>query len=501
MSPTRAGSVPPTVPEHSTLVSSTTTPSSPSGGKNVGCCAKNVCSTSAAARLSQAVRGNSQLWREERPRGVLLALLNAANRIVNGGAPATITLYVVDPWLREVMSADSEDACQVLRPTTFYLSGKVTVHAYERNCPTRATPPRFKELSALPIIGVGPVFALPLQTRTGEPILAALQVVVRGESSSDSSKGWAGSGRMPKARTGADSPREGDEEGSGPSYLLDSQFSALQLLCTTCTGILDMQLRVEGVMAVRGRARDCLDITAEVHGASTLTDFEQRTKNLLMNFFKVTYVRVCFYDHEAGELVVAMNSAYGRTGGVDDKDENVRKSNTQAPLVGRRYLMRISARDGVVGRCVRKEQIYKVERIMTCPHVNEAADGVDLAGRSGDVNMLVGPMVANLSDETTQVMGVLQLMEKKQRTDADATIMRAAANTGAGPLPSAREAHNLARKSALKPSCEAFTAEDEHFFSELLKILGLAAFRTMQAQVLCDCSDLRRLNIGKLLEK
>lgn len=134
-----------------------------------------------------------------------------------------------------------------------------------------------------------------------------------------------------------------------------------------------------------------------------------------------------------------------------------------------------------------------VDRIITCPYVSETADGISVDARNGDVNMLAGPMVANLSDRTSQVVGVLQLIEKKRRSDEDAL--------GAFEHAVACEGTRCAGAGARpgpQPRCDAFTPQDQDFFRELLRILGLAAYRTMQVQAGASTINVERLLAGPL---
>lgn len=202
---------------------------------------QKVPSTTTSNRLSQTARGNSALWRAESPHEVLIAFLAAAARLLEGGAVATPTLYVIEPWLQGVMSESGRAETWSAPPTVFFLSGKVTVHGYQRNGGGRVEPPRFKNLATLPMSGSGSFLALPLQRRTGEPILAALQVVLSQEHSRSPKKSMESfEGLAQDSTDGTDAPW----------YLTDSQIAALQLLCATTAGILDMRLRIEGVKAI-----------------------------------------------------------------------------------------------------------------------------------------------------------------------------------------------------------------------------------------------------------
>lgn len=396
------------------------------------------------ARLAEGAKGTVALWREETPRGVLVALLDGASRLLHDVRGATLTLYVVDAWLRGEMAEQASSGSCVLQSTTYYLSGKETVHAYQCDG-LRAEPPQFKSLDALPLRGTNKVLALSLQAKHTDPILAAIQVVI------------AASG-------------EGDRSG-----LAESHLTGLELLCKTATGILDLNIRILGARILQGRGRDCLNITAEVNGARNVTDFEQRAKILLARFFNVGAVRVCFHDSNSNDLISAKDQLY-RSKTLEQGAPPRKGPVAVAPAVGRRVLQRLPTKEGIVGRVVRKRQIVHLERLIMSPHLSERADGVDLYGPGGDINMLAGPMLANLGEDGVKVVGVVQLIEKRGRADADSTLLRAASGAIGGP-------------DAPRGLCEPFTVEDQDFFHELLRILGLAAYRTMQGLSQASGSD------------
>lgn len=402
------------------------------------------------ARLAEGARGTMALWREETPRGVLVSLLDGASRLLHDIRGATLTLYVVDAWLRGEMAEQASSGSCVLQSTTYYLSGKETVHAYQCDG-LRAEPPQFKSLDALPLRGTSKVLALSLQAKHTDPILAAIQVVIA---------------------DGGDGDRVG---------LVESHMTGLELLCKTATGILDLKIRVLGARILQGRGRDCLNITAEVNGSRNVTDFEQRAKILLARFFNVGAVRVSFLDSNSNDLISAKDQLY-RSKTLEQGVPQRKGPVAVAPVVGRRVLQRFPTKEGIVGRVIRKRQIVHLERLIMSPHLSERADGVDLYGPGGDINMLAGPMLASLGEDGVRIVGVVQLIEKRGRADADSTLLRAASGAIGGP-------------GAARGICEPFTVEDQDFFHELLRILGLAAFRTMQSQAGAS-EDVERLLNG-----
>lgn len=405
------------------------------------CGAAGLQAPSKPTRLAEAARGTVALWREATPQGVLVSLLDGASRLLHDVRGATLTLYVVDAWLRGEMAEQASTGSCVLQSTTYYLSGKETVHAYQCDG-LRAEPPQFKSLDALPLRGTNKVIALSLQAKHTDPILAAIQVVLT----------------------------EGDGDRGG---LAESHLTGLELLCRSATGILDLKIRVLGARILQCRGRDCLNITAEVNGARNVTDFEQRAKILLARFFNVGAVRVCFLDNNSNDLISAKDQLY-RSKTLEQGLPQRKGPVAVAPIVGRRVLQRFPTKEGIVGRVIRKRQIVHLERLIMSPHLSERADGVDLYGPGGDINMLAGPMLASLGEDGVRVIGVVQLIEKRGRADADSTLLRAASGAIGGP-------------GAARGLCEPFTVEDQDFFHELLRILGLAAYRTMQS--LAGASD------------
>lgn len=425
-------------------------------------------------RLTQAARHAMSLWHEESPRSLFHQLFHAAAQIVDNSSLA-LMLFVADPWLRRTMvessASDGEDrgaSCgsQQLLHTTFYLSGKVTVHGYWRGG-LRPEPPRFPDLSSLPIQGRGSVLALPVQAGTGRPVLAVVQAT----------------------GTAAQEPAgDGGAEASTSCNALalsDSQLIALQLLCTTAGGMLDMRRQVESAKAVNTRALGSLDIVAKVHSAASVSEFEQIAKLRMTNFFNVFTARITFYNPASRELLATATRAYRR--GDSPKGET-----NPMPAIGRRNITRISVQDGIVGRCVRKRQIFHLDPVMSSPFVSEAADGVDIDGDKGFVNMLAGPMIADLSDDSSRVVGVLQLIHKRPRREADSLALEQPMAGGGG---------DAKDKAPRRSGCEAFTQEDQHLFAEMLRVLGMAAYRTMQVQARGDMDEPSGQRLEASIEK
>lgn len=404
-------------------------------------CRSPSLSGGAAVRLGRAVRGSHSLWRESAtPYGMLSTLLHVASQIVEDQA---LTLYIADPWLREEAAKGALNSSEagygpLMRPATFYLSGAVTIHAYRRDG-IRPEPPKFTDLDNLPIRGTGPMILLPLQAGSGQAPLAVLQAVSQAPVTSAVQMGARGDS-FGNSHAGTDL---GNFSAVGVPLLSDSQASGLQLMCSTAGGILAMRRKIKDVKAVQGRAWDCLAITAEVHSARDVSDFEQVVKVLMARFFNVASVRICFFDAQSAKLITKATQPTKRC--REDSSEA-----QPARAAGKHNLTKISIQDGVCGRCARRQQVIHIERLKNSPHISEQADGVDL-GTVGERNMLIGPLIATVSD-TSVFLGVLQLVDKR---------------------------------STFQKGCgDHFSADDQDFFEKLLHIVAYAAYRTMQIQTM-----------------
>jgi len=265
--------------------------------------------------------------------------------------------------------------------------------------------------------------------------------------------------------------------------LTDAQISALELLCGTAGSIIEMHLRSCDEQTIRKRSEECLAIAAEISSVPRLTDFEHAVKILLLKFFHVACVRLCFFDSELHVLLTVPTRPHrsGKPAGVQDEEDDTFKT---AAVVGRRQLQRISTMDGIVGKCIRKMQVIHSDSLAGSVEVSERADGVDIGGWSADINMLTGPMVANLSEKVLTI-GVLQIIEKKSSSVDSSSSRTSKAQSGSKPAAS---------------QCIPFSEEDQRFFSSMLKVLGLAAYRTMQLQARSDMAHVA-IHVEKLLER
>lgn len=436
-------------------------------GAEAGAVTARAAQPSATTRLQQCQQGILTLWRMDTPRDIMVSLISSAWNLLRGGAPAILTLYIIDPALQSAMQGnvedDSEEAkMQRWQPTKFYLQGKTTVHAYQKQSGRRVEPPRFADLDVLPLRGVSQL-ALPLQTNN-QPVSAVLQVVIPQQRDGSPGQGRVGRPRVRDELEGVVDPGRHSEP---VVTLTDAQVSGLNLLCGTAASINEMRVRSAKEQEIRKRSEEVLVVCAEVSSVPRLTDFEQAVKIVLMKFFNVACVRLCFFDNESRVLLAAPTQPHRAGAAPVTIDPTLKKA-----MVGRRQLVRISLQEGIVGKCARKVQNTHVERLIGSADISERADGVDMSGRSTDLNLMCGPMVAHLSDKMI-LIGTLQVIEKK----LPAGVVR----------------------SANSSACAPFSEEDERFFASILKILGLAAYRTMQLQARSDRADVD-IHVEKLLE-
>ncbi|CAK0889653.1 unnamed protein product, partial [Prorocentrum cordatum] len=437
------------------------------------------------------------LWRAPSvPKGLLRDMLQGATEVVDAGGttPAfAITLFIADPWLRGSMmtledapadggapgDADADAPLQAHRqPHVFYLSGKVTVHAYRhRSSSARLEPPQFASLDALPFRRGRSLLVLPLQAAPGRPILGALQISPAPlrvpqrpqqpqQPATARAQTWAREERPPvparpvtrraarrpirRARAG----RQTSQDGAGgwqQATISAAQAEGLQLLCTTAAGIVDMHCRSEASRQLQSRARDCLSIAAAIHEARNLADFEMVVKTRVARFFSVALVRLLFYSPETKDGLLTTATRAQRLGAHSEGPR-------PAAVAGRRNLTRcsIQARDLLQPTVVLLAAASARRGGFSSAYVHEQADGIGATGRQREANMLCGPLLAQSADDREHAIGVLQLIEKRIRADSEASF----------------ESAFHEETESNRGACDPFTPVDESFFADLLKIIG-----------------------------
>ncbi|CAK0889652.1 unnamed protein product, partial [Prorocentrum cordatum] len=435
------------------------------------------------------------LWRAPSvPKGLLRDMLQGATEVVDAGGttPAfAITLFIADPWLRGSMmtledapadggapgDADADAPLQAHRqPHVFYLSGKVTVHAYRhRSSSARLEPPQFASLDALPFRRGRSLLVLPLQAAPGRPILGALQISpaplrvpqrpqqpqqpataraqtwAREEAASSSTPGDTPSGAAAHSQSARGAPDEPGAGGWQQATISAAQAEGLQLLCTTAAGIVDMHCRSEASRQLQSRARDCLSIAAAIHEARNLADFEMVVKTRVARFFSVALVRLLFYSPETKDGLLTTATRAQRLGAHSEGPR-------PAAVAGRRNLTRcsIQARDLLQPTVVLLAAASARRGGFSSAYVHEQADGIGATGRQREANMLCGPLLAQSADDREHAIGVLQLIEKRIRADSEASF----------------ESAFHEETESNRGACDPFTPVDESFFADLLKIIG-----------------------------
>lgn len=121
----------------------------------------------------------------------------------------------------------------------------------------------------------------------------------------------------------------------------------------------------------------------------------------------------------------------------------------------------ISLTRGILGQCAQKQQVIHIPDIHQNPFVEPVSDGLQRNGKpvSSHAAMLVGPMLVESSrgDDKwggQELMGVVQLLEKKRRSPDGAT------------------------------QSSEFTADEQNLFQQLLTVCSHAGSRTIKVQQL-----------------
>lgn len=377
----------------------------------------------AFSKLSRLLSVMPLFWKDlESPGAVLNSLVEIAGRLLSDGGPSiSITVYMLESWLRTSASDPSNG-----QPTLFYLGqGKTTVQVFHRDG-IRPEPPRFADLQQLPT-RTRTALAVAMTTPTSHTRLGVLQAVCV-----DDIKGRRSPAQTPRVlRDQLGKGKDSSHESREPVGFTDSQLMHLQLVCTVAGGILEQQKRAEAKQRLLDRMRACVDVAVGINKARSLSDFEQRVKTQMSTFFTVTTVRVLFYDAESEELLVS--SSQMRRKGV----HNVRLDK------------------GVVGLCAKRQAVIHVANISQHPYIDAAADGLQRSGRpvGADAAMLCGPLIVDY-DEGGKLIGVVQLLERRKKS------------SGVGEQELSSE----------------FSNEEQSLFQQLLRVCAHAAWRTYKVQ-------------------
>lgn len=351
---------------------------------------------------------------------MLDTLIEISGRLLGDAPSHSILIYMLEPWLRKAATDPSDGP-----PNLFYLGGKKAVQVFCQDG-TRAEPPRFGDLQALPT-RTRATLAVPIQMPTSHTKLAVLQVV-----SNEELREKRTPRQIPKALQSSMGARYSPDAQDSQTGFTESQLMYLQLVCNVAGGILEQLKVVEQKQRLLDHMHHCVDVSVAINQAKSLPDFEQRVKHMLGNFFQVTTVRVLFYDGETHELLIS--SAQMKRKGVS----------------------RLRLDKGVVGLCAKRQTVVHVSNISHHPYMDAAADGLQRSGRpiSADSAMLVGPLVIEQA-AGTRLVGVVQLLERKKKTKDSP--------------PDIEDSND-------------FTDEEESLFQQILRVCAHVAWRTYKAQ-------------------
>jgi uncharacterized protein YigA (DUF484 family) len=366
-------------------------------------------------------------WRDlSGPTSVLKTLVEITGRLLEDAPSASITVYMLDPWLRNAATTKTKEK----EPALFYIGGgKTTVQVFHSDGGARAEPPKFGDLHALPVRS-RTALAVGVQLPTSHRKVAMVQVLSTEESADPNAVTQS---KFVKALSTRSSP---DKE-AGLTGFTDSQLMYLQLVCNVAGGILEQVKQNESKVKLLDRVRSCVDISVAINQARSLPDFEQRVKHLIGQFFNVTTVRVLFYEPETNELLIS--SAQMKRKGVS----------------------RLCLDKGVVGHCATRQTLVNVSNISHHPYIDACADGLQRSGRpvASDAAMLVGPMVIETVDGP-RLVGLIQLLERKRQ------------KSGKAPPPQGAQ------------TGEEFTQDEVSLFTQLLRTSSQTAWRTLQVEEL-----------------
>lgn len=439
-------------------------------------------------KLSRMATLVPSFWAETEksgPRGVLLALLDSTAKLLTESADrrVLVTAYVSDPWLRAIGSPDQD---QGKEPTLFYLDGKVTMEAIQFDG-NKAESPQFASLSALPsrnAKSMAVVIQCPVQKR----VLAVLQAVQKEDKSQEEAPTSRGQRRTLIGIQGqASAPMSAASKRSGSRFMsqaelpvdileqqqqaqfpeepvgfTDTHQTCFTIMANVAGGVLEQHETLGRAVKSRGRIQDCLEIVSSLSRTKSLADFEQRVKTSLSRFFRVSFVRILFYDYQNKELLIsASQSSRPTLGGRKSrgKKKQCQSFGLDKGVVGK------CAKIGLYGTVKTYDKVVRIQKIQNNPAIDAGTDGVTDIGHvlPADAGMMVGPMVFDSEDGSKrQLVGVVQLIEREREKNLRNTMSSKVAEEG-GP-------HG------------EFSEEEEELFRLLLQGAAIAAWRTIETQ-------------------
>eukprot|EP00927_Polykrikos_kofoidii_P022266 TRINITY_DN20827_c0_g1_i1.p1 TRINITY_DN20827_c0_g1~~TRINITY_DN20827_c0_g1_i1.p1 ORF type:complete len:849 (-),score=167.76 TRINITY_DN20827_c0_g1_i1:123-2669(-) len=384
------------------------------------------------SRLSKLHTVMPTFWKNQldTPMAVLTSLVEVTGRLLSDRPGTIITLYMIDPWLRQAAYK------MTATPAVFYLGqGKAQLQVFQQDG-VRPEAPRFEDLTALPA-RTRTLLAVSVTMPTFHRKMAVLQAHTPEVHSRTTKPALAP--KVLKDMLGKDIGSD------AKASFTDGQLMCMQLVCSVAGSLLEQIERMEKKEAELGRQRESAEVTVTVNKARSLPDFEQRVKHLLCTFFAVRVVRILFFNAETEELLI---------------------SSAQTAPIRRKECTAVSINKGIVGLCARRMQVLHVINVAKHPFADAFADGLIRNGKymTTEASMLVGPMVVDY-DEGGTLVGVVQLLDRnKKRSDVGTKASAAGKCDGKGGIDG--EA--------------GFSMEEQDFFKQFLRVLAHVAWRMLQ---------------------
>lgn len=395
----------------------------------------------AFSKLSRLLSVMPVFWRDvASPIGVLRSLVQVAGRLVLERQASTVTLYLLDPWLRQA-SLEIDNG----PPTTYYLGqGKALLQVFQHNS-ARPEPPRFSDLQALPVKNPS-LLVVAVVAPGSQRRLAVLQASAPEEVRDRRNRVTPPAilreamGAASSVPGNAHDATQASLGGGTPETLgySDAQLLSWQLVGQLAGGLLEQFERIEQEHAVLERMRGFIEVVVAVSHATSLSDFEQRVKHWLGGFFKVTMVRVLFWSQETQQLIV---------------------SASQSSQLRRKECVEIPIDRGVVGRCAKRRAAMHVSNVSSHPYVDAVADGLRRSGQQAamsDAAMLCGPMLLEDGAPDSSLLGVVQLLQRAKHSTTDSSA----------------------------PVSRDFSTEEQGLFQHIVRVCAYAAWRTIRIQQL-----------------
>jgi hypothetical protein len=333
------------------------------------------------------------------PHAALKALGEVANRVI-AEKNVTLTIFVVEPWLRLAV----EEAAHKKLAVYYVSKGDVELCALAG--PGKTEPPQFPDLKSLPLRTRTAIAAVVPRAgnRTGMPY-AVVQATLDKEGDT-SGRRPTRAGRMSNiASIGS------DDSGDDSANLVDSRqleseeaiaftdhhISWVQVVCNI-SGIhlANCQQSADHEQAC-DKLKNCIETSVNLLKAKSLRDYEQRLKGLFTAFFSVACVRLLFFDPaDPTRLWISASQIKSN----EPKAQSIEK--------------------GICGLCARQLAVQHIRVIASHPYLDNAADGMHRAGRAPNFkgSMLCGPLIVEPDqykdpNHGNKLLGVIQIFDRK----------------------------------------------------------------------------------------